>query len=92
MSLSRIERETIILFNEEEKQASVYTYNGKLQRKLKELSGKYPKQIFQTDMDGSGSVTYSIPKNLISIRQPVSEEARENARKRMLQSNFRSKP
>lgn len=34
MSLSKLERETIILFNEEETTASVYTHNQKLTAKL----------------------------------------------------------
>lgn len=32
--VSKIEQETVILFNEAEAAASVYTYNGALKRKL----------------------------------------------------------
>ena len=34
MSISKIEREPVILFNEAGTIASVYTYNGALKRKL----------------------------------------------------------
>ena len=39
---SKYEKETIINFNEGEKEASVYTFNADLKRRLAEFSKKYP--------------------------------------------------
>ena len=42
MNLTRIEQETIILFNEGENEAEVYTHNAKLKKKLKMAMEKHP--------------------------------------------------
>lgn len=42
MSLLKVEQETIILFNEAETTASVYTHNATLQRVLLELCQTHP--------------------------------------------------
>ena len=42
MPVSKIEQETVILFNEAEAAASVYTYNGALKRKLTGLCATRP--------------------------------------------------
>ena len=38
MSLSKLERETIILFNEEEPTANIYTHNRRLINKLRRMA------------------------------------------------------
>ena len=45
MELSRLEQETIILFNEAEPTAEIYTHNKKLREKLERLSQKHPDKI-----------------------------------------------
>ena len=45
MKLSNLEKETIILWNEAEKTASVYTYNPALIRQLSELCRTHPGQV-----------------------------------------------
>lgn len=40
--LTKIEKETIILFNEGESTASIYTYNAGLKKRLAAFSKKYP--------------------------------------------------
>ena len=40
MGLTKYEQETILLFNEDEKTASVYTHNSSLQRRLAEFAKK----------------------------------------------------
>ena len=52
MSISRIEQETVILFNEAEASASVYTYNGALNRKLTGLCHTRPTEARLTKDDG----------------------------------------
>lgn len=90
MKPTKLEQETIILFNEAEKEASIYTYNGKLKRRLEELSREFPEQVWLKNDDGAGAQTYIIPKNLVSVRRPVSEERRAAQRERALTSLFRS--
>lgn len=66
---SRLEQETIINFNEEEKIASVYTFNKPLQKRLAKLAELYPnecKREFDT-WQPAGSVDYSVPKKWIKI-------------------------
>lgn len=89
MKLTKLEQETVILFNETEKEASIYTYNGKLKRRLEDLSREFPEQIRLKNDDGAGAQTYIIPKNLVSVRRPVSEERRAAQRERALASLFR---
>ena len=57
MKLSKYEQETIILYNQAEPTASVYTHDPKLLEKLARLSEKYPQQI-QPD----GLNRYIVPK------------------------------
>lgn len=84
MSVSNIERETVILFNEAEDTVSVYTFNPTLKRKLGDFSEKYPAICKKTAEDSLGSVTYSVAKDRLSIslRAPLSEEKKEALRER----------
>lgn len=84
MSVSNIERETVILFNEAEDTVSVYTFNQTLKRKLGDFSEKYPALCKKTAEDSLGSVTYSVAKDRLSIslRAPLSEEKKEALRER----------
>lgn len=88
MNLTPYERETIILFNEEEDTASVYTHNAKLIRKLKKLSAKYPDKIYEVK-SVNGSVSYIVPKSCVSVREPFSEKRRKTAREIALKGNYR---
>jgi hypothetical protein len=84
VSVSNIERETIILFNEAEDTVSVYTFNPTLKRKLGDFSEKYPALCKKTAEDSLGSVTYTVAKDRLSIslRAPLSEEKKEALRER----------
>lgn len=73
----KIERETIINFNEAEATASVYTYNGALRRRLEKLAEERPEEC---KMIGSGQAAdYIIPKGWIKINptRQMSEEQRK---------------
>ena len=61
MPVSKIEQETVILFNEAEAAASVYTYNGALKRKLTGLCATRPTEARQTKDDGRGGLTFEVP-------------------------------
>lgn len=82
MSISRIERETVILFNEAEATASVYTYNGALKRKLLGLCSARPTEARQTKDDDRGGLTFEVPKRWIKVNAgPVYTEEQRQAMK-----------
>jgi len=72
-----IERETIILFNEQEKEAEIYTYNIKLINRLK----RYPIVAKLKSKDDTGAYTFIVPKKYLTIviRNPISEKERKRA-------------
>lgn len=79
--LTKIEKETIILFNEGEEEASVYTYNTGLKKRLADFSRKYPELCRLERPEYLGGVSYRIDKSRLSIRliPPYSEERRKEA-------------
>lgn len=79
MSLSKLEKETIITFNEAEGQASIYTYNVKLQHKLNRLSLERPEEVKHIDTDRRGGETYQVSKKFVAVRPPrqLTQEQRE---------------
>ena len=78
MKLTNAERETVILFNEAEPTASVYTCNGRLRRRLEDLLKKGIEGINFVRSDDY-SVTYTIPKKWVKINGPrlMSEKQKE---------------
>ena len=74
MELTKQERETIINFNEAEKEADVYTHNTALRRKLEALAREYPDdcRLARTYRDGE-AVEYTVPKSWVYIRRPRSD-------------------
>lgn len=70
MGLSNLERETILLFNEAERTASVYTYNAALQKQLSGLCAAHPDQVCQTEDNGRGGLTFELPKKWIRVVPP----------------------
>lgn len=83
MKLSKYERETIINFNEGGQEASIYTHNTKLKKRLQKFSQQYPELCCLERADRYGSETYLIGKTRLSIRllPPVSKERREKISK-----------
>ncbi len=75
-SRSKLERETIILFNEAEDTVEVYTHNTKLQNRLNKFRTKYPELV---SVEG---ITYTLPKKSLRIHpvSPLSEAQLERAR------------
>jgi hypothetical protein len=90
-ALTNYEKETIFNFNEEEKTASIYTYNKALIKKLDKMCETHPKlyNLDKTDIYGKHiSKTYTVPKKMISVRMPVerkplTEEQKNKLRQRM---------
>ena len=71
MKLTMLERETILNFNEAERDASVYTHNLALKRKLEQLARERPDdcRLVRTIHDGE-AVEYMIPKSWIRVKPP----------------------
>lgn len=88
--LTKYERETIILFNEAEPTAIVYTYNTALKNRLAKFSRENPSLAKLNTEYSGGGVSYTIDKKRLSIRltAPYSEERREKARKYAKENNF----
>lgn len=84
MGLSKYEQETIILYNQAEQTASVYTHDPKLLKKLARLVKEYPQQI-----KPDGPNTYTVPKGCVLVREPYSEKRRAAARERAKTAGLR---
>ena len=84
MELSKEERETIIIFNEEDDQAEVFTYNRALASRLQRLSLKHPELCRLVKRNSFGAVSYRVPKRLVHISLPKTEDWKQAARKKAL--------
>lgn len=89
MRLTKSEKETIILFNKSDDEASIYTYNASLKTRLKKFSRQYPQLCHLKEKNDYGGEEYLIDKSRLSIhfQSPYSEERIEtvtrNLTKRM---------
>ena len=92
MNLTKYEQETIINFNEGEAQASVYTYNQALQRKLNRLAQERPADC-QLDkaQDYGDAAAYFIPKRWVKITPPRLLNEKQLAQIRSANQNTRFK-
>ena len=88
--LTKYEKETIILFNEAEPTANIYTYNKALQNRLAKFSRENPKCARPVTAYPCGAVSYEVDKKRLSIRftYPYSEERREKARNYAIKNNI----
>ena len=92
--LLKIEQETIITYNQGEKEADVFTYDKTLQAKLDNLLGKN-KDIrtkgAHAAFRDTGAKVYLVPKKWIKVSPPrvVSEENRKRLSERMLSNPIR---
>ena len=91
--LTKIEKETIILFNEGESTASIYTYNAGLKKRLAIFAKKYPDFCRQEKTHEQDGVSYVLDKSRLSIRlqPPMSEERRQKASENAKQNGFKSR-
>ena len=67
MSISRLEQETIINFNESEPLATIYTHNGALKRKLAKLAEERPAEVRRSHSFPEGAEEYTIPKRWVKV-------------------------
>ena len=89
MAYSRLEQETVIRWDEEEKLARIYTASPISMRKLDKLCEEAPEEYERvwTEEDAEGRITaakYEVFKDFIRFGKPriVTEEQREAARER----------
>lgn len=85
MKLSKLEQETIILFNEAEDTATVYTHNDKLIKQLDAMCIKHPEMCgFKNYCENQNTKpkTYNLSKKLIRVKNPykISDISKENLR------------
>ena len=67
MRYKRRERETVILYNEAEENASVCTFNRKLKKKLAKLASRFPDKVRLREVTAGGEcVTYTLPKTCVT--------------------------
>ena len=84
MKLSLYEQETIILYNQGEADAEVYTHDPWLLEKLRRLAEKYTDQIVKKDRQ-----TFTVPKRCVSVREPYSDERRKAASERAKAAGYK---
>ena len=84
---TKYEKETIILFNEDEDIATVYTHNTRLKNKLFLIRQEYPDNCKFLSENEDGGVTYRVDKSMVSLRKPYDEQRREKDRLRALADN-----
>ena len=91
--LTKVEKETIILFNEGESTASIYTYNAGLKKRLAAFSKRNPDLCRLEKSFIQGGVIYELDKSRLSIRlqAPYSEERRRKASENAKQTGFKSR-
>lgn len=68
VGLSKYESETIINYNDEENDATVYTCNKSLIRRIDALCAKYP-EVYRLIKKDKFSKTYTLPKKLIGVKK-----------------------
>ena len=84
MNLTSTEKETIILLNEGEETAEIYTYNKKLINRIGVLCQQYPDKFKITKEGEEGSITCQLPKKRLSVvltSPPSLENSLANAKR-----------
>lgn len=84
MGLTRAEMETIINFNEADDKAEIYTYNGRLIRRLTEYAAQRPEECVLCQPDASGAHKFIFPKKWVKVNAPriLTDEEREKLSER----------
>ena len=84
MKLTQLEQETIILYNQAESTAEIYTHDPKLLNKLTKMAEKHPDTVIQKD-----GRRFVVLKKCVSIREPYDEQRRAAARERALAGGYK---
>lgn len=91
--LTKYEKETIILTNEEDNFWNVFTYNKGLQRRFISFAEQYPENCRFKSQNNEGGMTFEIEKGRLSVRltAPYSKERIYEAKKYGKTHGFNSK-
>ena len=82
MSITKAEKETIILFDEADASAEIYTHNTKLKNRLARAASKHPQTYVLKYQNSDGGVSYAFPKKYLTVmfREPISDTDRERCK------------
>lgn len=82
MSLTKYEKETILLTSEGDDFYDIQVYDSKLKRRLTDFAAKYPDLCRITRQDSDGCIFCIVDKSRVSIRliPPYSDERKNAAR------------
>ncbi len=91
-SLSKYEKETIILWNQPDEPISIQTYDSGLKKRLATFAKKQPELCTLERSDEFGGVFYQLDKSRLSVRliAPYSEERRKKASEQAKKTGFNS--
>lgn len=87
------EQETIIRWDRKNPEATIYTHEPSLKRKLQEIEHQFPDKVKLENSD-EDSVEYIVPKELISIRKPriLSDVHKEKMRQNISKARQSKRP
>lgn len=85
MSITNLEKETIVSFNEAESTAEIYTHNIKIINKIMKMQASHPEEYQVKVNPQDGGVTCVLPKRRLSLhfKKPRSEEQIKKTKLRM---------
>lgn len=88
MALSNIERETVILYNQEEPMAGMETFHPKMIKRMDAACRDFPNEFSCTErkeIEGVPYGVYTFPKKYIKVSLPrvLTEEQKAIARERL---------
>ena len=89
-TLNGYEKETIILWNEEDDTVRISTYNPGHIRRLAKRAEEYPEGYHLDETDAYGGVSYTVQKSLLRVSYvlPLTEEERANRSRRARENNL----
>jgi len=82
---TKLELETIICFNEQEKLAIVFTYNQRLIRRLNEDCEKDPS--YRRLEDQSGACRYLVPRRKVTVLRSTKGRPQANLKQAVLRTS-----
>lgn len=85
MTLSKYERETVIIYNEEEQTATISTLPPVVMRRLKKLAEQSPEEVKLEAVPGGG-VKCIVPKKYVTVRKPKKLKLTKEQAERMAEA------
>ena len=92
MTLTKYEKETIILFNEGEDTAHIQTYNAGLRKRLAAFSKKHPDLCRLEKSFAQGGVIYVLDKSRLSISASAVQRGTQTESQRECKANRVQEP